>query len=93
MRAKRFKTELLEQKALEYHSWDKFKRVLDKARVACQASGVSVDDHFSQVGNMVEIGFGATSGLAKGELIIKDSMASTLGIGKKFKKIRVRHLI
>ena len=52
------------QKALEYQSWDKFKRVIDKARAACQTSGVSVDDHFSQVGNMVEIGSGATRELA-----------------------------
>ena len=33
------------------------------------------------------------SGLQKGELIIKNPTAITLGIGKKFKKIKVRHLI
>ncbi len=33
------------------------------------------------------------SGLQKGELIIKNPTAITLGMGKKFKKIRVRHLI
>lgn len=35
----------------------------------------------------------AISGLQKGELIIKDALAIQLGIGKKFKKIKVRHLI
>ena len=35
----------------------------------------------------------AISGLAKGELIIKDQNAFALGIGKKYKKIRVTHLI
>ena len=35
----------------------------------------------------------AISGLAKGELIIKDPNAFALGIGKKYKKIRVTHLI
>jgi len=33
------------------------------------------------------------SGLQKGELIIKNSDAYELGIGKKYKKIKVRHLI
>ena len=35
----------------------------------------------------------AVSGLKKGELIIKNPIAITLGMGKKFKKILVRHLI
>jgi len=35
----------------------------------------------------------AISSLEKGELIIKNPTAITLGMGKKFKKINVRHLI
>jgi hypothetical protein len=35
----------------------------------------------------------AIAGLQKGELIIKNPTAIALGMGKKFKKIRVRHLI
>lgn len=35
----------------------------------------------------------AIASLRKGELIIKDSNAMALGIGKKFKRIQVRHLI
>lgn len=35
----------------------------------------------------------AIAGLGKGELIIKDSTAIALGMGKRFKKIKVRHLI
>lgn len=35
----------------------------------------------------------AISGLQKGELIIKNSTAVALGMGKKFKKIKVSHLI
>lgn len=35
----------------------------------------------------------AIAGLQKGELIIKNPMAITLGMGKKFKKIKVSHLI
>jgi hypothetical protein len=35
----------------------------------------------------------AIAGLEKGELIIKDSTAVVLGLGKRYKKINVRHLI
>ena len=35
----------------------------------------------------------AIAGLQKGELIIKNPTAMTLGMGKKYKKIKVRHLI
>lgn len=35
----------------------------------------------------------AIAGLQKGELIIKNPTAITLGIGKKFKKIKIKHLI
>lgn len=33
------------------------------------------------------------AGLQKGELIIKDQMAFALDLGKKYKKIKVSHLI
>lgn len=36
---------------------------------------------------------GAIAGLQKGEMIIKNNDAIALGIGKKFKKILVRHII
>ena len=35
----------------------------------------------------------AIAGLQKGELIIKDQMAFSLGMGNKYKKINVTHLI
>ena len=35
----------------------------------------------------------AIAGLRKGELVIKNNEAISLGIGKKFKKIMVRHII
>ena len=47
------------QQVLEYGSWDKFKRVIAKATVACKQSGHTIDDHFSQVGKMVTLGSGA----------------------------------
>ena len=47
------------QVILEYSSWDKFIRVIDKAVVACRESGQEVSDHFSQTVKMVQIGSGA----------------------------------
>lgn len=35
----------------------------------------------------------AIAGLQKGELIIKDQMAFALGMGRKYKRINVTHLI
>lgn len=47
------------QPLLEYAAWDKFKRVVEKAMEACRQSGLAVEDHFSQVAKMVDIGSGA----------------------------------
>jgi len=47
------------QNVLEYSSWDKFKRVIGKAIRACENSGQSSENHFSQVVKMVRIGSGA----------------------------------
>lgn len=47
------------QAALDYASWDKFKRVIQKATTACQKSGQEPDNHFSRMGKMVELGSGS----------------------------------
>ena len=44
------------QKVLEYGKWDNFKRVIEKARESCINSNNNVDDHFADVGKMVQIG-------------------------------------
>jgi len=44
---------------LDYKSWDKFKNVIEKAKESCKNSGLKVEDHFSHVGNMVDVGSGA----------------------------------
>ena len=54
--------------ALEYKRWDKFNNVIDNAKVACEKSNNLIDDHFSQVGKMVEIGSGAKRKQADYEL-------------------------
>jgi DNA-damage-inducible protein D len=41
---------------LDYSTWDKFKRVIQKAIMACENSGQPSENHFSQVVKMVRIG-------------------------------------
>ena len=52
-----------------------------------------IKDLFGVAGKELQEIKEAISGLEKGELIIKNPTALSLGIGKKFKKIMVRHLI
>jgi energy-coupling factor transporter ATP-binding protein EcfA2 len=52
-----------------------------------------IKDLFGVAGKELQEVREAISGLQKGELIIKDALAIQLGMGKKFKKIKVRHLI
>ena len=47
------------QVALEYQRWDKFNNVLERAISACHESGNIVEDHFSHVGKMVNLGSGS----------------------------------
>lgn len=47
------------QGLLGYNDWKNFERVIDKAKTACQNSGQTVADHFSEVGKMVTIGSGS----------------------------------
>lgn len=48
------------QQLLGYAKWDNFKNVLVKARTACELSGQDIDNHFADIGKMVQIGSGAT---------------------------------
>lgn len=44
---------------LEYSKWVNFKKVVEKAKVACENSDYDVLDHFADVGKMVKLGSGA----------------------------------
>lgn len=46
------------QELLGYTKWSNFAQVIDKAKIACRTAGQSVEDHFADVGKMVEIGSG-----------------------------------
>ena len=47
------------QKVLEYKRWDKFCNVIENAKIACEQSKFLINDHFSQVGKMIELAKGA----------------------------------
>ncbi|WP_342535208.1 DNA damage-inducible protein D [Lysinibacillus sp. FSL K6-1151] len=47
------------QEILHYKRFDKFLNVISKAKEACSNSQQNPEDHFSQVGRMVQIGSGA----------------------------------
>lgn len=44
------------QVALEYKKWQKFMNVIENAKIACEQSKFIIDNHFTQVGKMVDIG-------------------------------------
>jgi len=46
------------QNILGYTKWENFSKVVDKAKTACEISGVAVSNHFPDVRKMVDIGSG-----------------------------------
>ena len=44
------------QHILEYTQWRRFGNVIDKAKISCENSKIKVNDHFADVGKMVQIG-------------------------------------
>lgn len=47
------------QHLLNYDKWDNFSKVITKAKIACEVSGLQVSDHFLDVGKMVDLGSGS----------------------------------
>ena len=48
------------QNVIEYKKWQKFLNVIENAKIACEQSKLIIDDHFTQVGKMVNIGSKST---------------------------------
>ncbi|EHQ08263.1 DNA damage-inducible protein D [Leptonema illini] len=47
------------QHLLGYSKWDNFLNVISKAKTACEVSGHEIQDHFADVGKMVDLGSGS----------------------------------
>ena len=56
------------QPLLEYSQWRRFAEAIEQAKTACVNSGHDVDEHFADVGKMVEIGSGARRNVKDYEL-------------------------
>lgn len=48
------------QVLLGYDQWKNFQKVIEKAKIACQNSGLVTEDQFADVGKMITAGKGAT---------------------------------
>ena len=47
------------QLVLEYAQWRRFSDAIERAKLACKNSGFALEDHFADIGKMVDIGSGA----------------------------------
>ena len=48
------------QKVLGYSQWRRFENTISKAKTSCDNSNVSVEDHFANIGKMINLGKGGT---------------------------------
>jgi DNA-damage-inducible protein D len=47
------------QLLLGYSKWDNFLRVIEKAKIAVEGTGIKASDHFAEIGKMVGLGSGS----------------------------------
>jgi DNA-damage-inducible protein D len=40
------------EKSLEYNKWENFEKVIEKAKISCKNSDISVFEHFTDVSKM-----------------------------------------
>jgi len=45
---------------LQYNKWENFKKVIDRAMLACKNSGANIDDHFPEIRKLITKGKGAS---------------------------------
>lgn len=56
------------QAAFSYSQWRRFSEVIEKAKLSCKTSGNIVQNHFADVGKMVDLGSGASREIADAKL-------------------------
>ena len=87
------------QIALDYKKWQKFINVIENAKIACEQSNFIIEDHITQVGNMVDIGSGAKRKQVDYKLsryacylIVQngDSRKKTIALGQTYFAIQTR---
>ena len=48
------------QLVLEYSQWRRFENIIDKAKISCENSKISIDEHFAYVGKTIKMPKGAS---------------------------------
>jgi len=61
------------QVLLGYGQWKNFQKVIEKAKIACQNSGLAVDDQFADVGKLVGVGSGAKREIEKKKINFQEA--------------------
>ena len=88
--------------ALEYKRWDKFNNVINNATISCKNSNYAIDDHFSQVGKMVDIGSKTSRNISDYKLsryacyLIAqngDSRKKTIALAQTYFAVQTRNLV
>lgn len=87
------------RKVLQYTEYNKFLPVIKRAMTACANSGNSVEDHFAQVSEMVEIGSGALREMSSFALsryacylivMCADESKEVIALGKTYFAVKTR---
>ena len=87
------------QQVLKYTQWRRFENAIDKAKIACENSKINVNDHFADVGKMVQIGSKTKRELVDYKLsryacylIVQnaDSRKSCIAVGQTYFAIQTR---
>ncbi len=87
------------QVVLEYKRWDKFCNVIEISKINCENSDNIVNNHFSQVGKMVNIGSNTSRNIMDYKLsryacylivLNSDSRKQVISLGKTYFAVQTR---
>ena len=57
------------QEVFHYSEWRNFLKVIEKARISCEAAGVAASDHFVELNKMIDLAKGTQREIRKPETI------------------------
>ena len=76
------------QLVLEYAQWRRFSDAIERAKLACKNSGFAVEDHFADVGKMVDIGSGAERKID--DVMNGDPRKEVIAVGQSYFAVKTR---
>lgn len=87
---------------LEYTKWGNFKKVIDKAKIACKISGNNINDCFANIGKSIISGKGKIDTIEDYKLTRyacylimqnSDSRKKAVALGQTYFAIQIRNLV